>query len=52
MWVRRQTSCDTIYTHPEIMFQVIEDHRTGKITYREKEYSSVEQAKEEAEKSL
>ena len=38
-----------VYTHPEITRQVIVDHRTGKITWSEKEFNSVEEAKAHAE---
>lgn len=49
MWSVRKTSCFTVYTHPEITRQVIADHRTGKITWDEKEFNSVEEAKTHAE---
>ena len=38
-----------VYTHPEITRQVIVDHRTGKITWSEKEFNSAKEAKAYAE---
>ena len=38
-----------VYTHPDITRQVIVDYRTGKITWSEKEFNSVEEAKTHAE---
>ena len=38
-----------VYTHPEITRQVIVDYRTDKITWNEKEFNSVKEAKEYAE---
>ena len=49
MWSVRKTSCGMVYTHPEITRQVIVDYRTGKITWDEKEFNSVEEAKTYAE---
>ena len=49
MWSVRKTSCGMVYTHPEITRQVVIDHRTGKITWDEKEFNSVEEAKAHAE---
>ena len=48
-WSVRRTSCGVVYTHTEITQQVIVDHRTGKITWSEKEFNSVEEAKSYAE---
>ena len=48
-WSVRRTSCFTVYTHPEITRQVVVDYRTGKITWDEKEFNSVEEAKAHAE---
>lgn len=50
MWSTRKTSCFTVYTHPEITRQVIVDHRTYKITWDEKEFESVKEAKGYAER--
>lgn len=50
MWSVRRTSCFTVYTHPEIIRQVIVDHRTCKIVWDEKEFNSVEEAKDYAER--
>ena len=49
MWSVRKTSCGMVYTHPDITRQVIVDYRTGKITWDEKEFNSVEEAKAYAE---
>ena len=49
MWSVRKTSCGMVYTHPEITRQVIVDYRTGKITWNEIEFDSVEEAKAHAE---
>lgn len=38
-----------VYTHTEITRQVIVDYRTGKITWDEKEFNSVKEAKSYAE---
>ena len=38
-----------VYTHPEITRQVIVDYRTGKITWSEKEFNSVKEARAYAE---
>ena len=48
MWSVRKTSCGIVYTHPEVTRQVIVDYRTGKITWDEKEFNSVEEAKAHA----
>ena len=48
-WSVRRTSCFTVYTHPEITQQVIVDYRTDKITWNEKEFNSVKEAKDYAE---
>ena len=50
MWSVRKTSCGMVYTHPEITRQVIVDYRTGKITWDEKEFNSVGEAKAHAER--
>ena len=39
-----------VYTHPDITRQVIVDYRTGKITWDEKEFNSVKEAKTYAER--
>ena len=49
MWSVRKTSCGMVYTHPEIIRQVVVDYRTNKITWDEKEFNSVEEAKSYAE---
>ena len=49
-WSVRRTSCFTVYTHPEIIRQVVVDYRTNKITWDEKEFNSVEEAKRYAER--
>ena len=49
MWSVRKTSCGMVYTPPDITRQVSVDYRTGKITWDEKEFNSVEEAKAHAE---
>lgn len=49
MWSVRKTSCGMVYTHLEIARQVVVDYRTGKITWDEKEFNSIEEAKGYAE---
>ena len=48
-WSVRKNSCGIVYTHPEIIRQVVVDHRTGKITWDEIEFNSVKEAKVYAE---
>ena len=48
-WSVRRTSCFAVYTHPDIIRQVVVDYRTNKITWDEKEFNSVEEAKSYAE---
>ena len=50
MWSVRRTSCFTVYTHPEIIRQVVVDYRTNKITWDEIEFNSVKEAKDYAER--
>ena len=49
-WSVRKNSCGIVYTHPEIIRQVVVDHRTGKITWDEIEFNSVKEAKDYAER--
>lgn len=48
-WTKRQRSCSTVWTHPDIPWQVIQMNNTGKIEWRQIEFSSVEEAMEAAE---
>ena len=50
IWSVRKNSCGMVYTHTDITQQVIVDYRTGKITWSEKEFNSVEGAKTYAER--
>lgn len=43
-WEKRVRSCSTIWTHPDIPWQVIQMNNTGKITCREIEFKTVEEA--------
>ena len=48
-WTKRQRSCSTVWTHPDIPWQVIQMNNTGKIEWRQIEFNSVEEAMEAAE---
>ena len=48
-WSVRKTSCGMVYTHPEIIRQVVVDYRTNKITWDEIGFNSVKEAKDYAE---
>lgn len=50
MWTFRRSSCKGVYTHPDIIYQVIVDNQTLKITWKEKEFNSVAEAKSFAER--
>ena len=48
-WTQRKRSCSTIYTHPDIPWQVIVSHNTGKIEWRQIDFDTVEEAMRAAE---
>lgn len=51
-WTTNRRNCFTIYTHPEINRQVIVDNKKLTITWGDKEFNSVDEAKKFAERTL
>lgn len=50
MWTERHRSCTSIYTHPDIILQVVVYHNLGgQITWGDYKFDTVEQAKTFAE---
>lgn len=48
-WTMRKRSCSTVWTHPDIPWQIIHMHNTDKIEWRQIEFETVEVAKVYAE---
>lgn len=51
-WTFRRSTCKGIYTHPDIIHQVIVDNHQMTITWNEMRFNSVEEAKWYAEGTL
>lgn len=50
MWQVRRRSCSTIYTHPEIVYQVIHTHSNDKIEWHNFSFLTVGDAMDFAER--
>ena len=48
-WTMRKRSCSTVWTHPDIPWQIILMHNTGKLEFRQVEFETVEEAMEWAQ---
>ena len=45
----RKRSCSTVWTHPDIPWQIILMHNTNKIEFRQVEFDTVQEAMEWAQ---
>ena len=51
-WIKRSRPCTTVYTHPELVYQIIHYHNSDRIVWNDIEFVSVEDAMKFVEKFI